>query len=126
MRNLISILMAMVLCSAASANSVVTKSASEKLRMYQASSAKFDQSIVDAKYGVAGTKHVLVTKQMVDNFISATVIAKDCDALLAASPTLRPGKYTVYPEGTVNKPSEVICNPMSTAKLILLLNSSDD
>jgi hypothetical protein len=98
---------------------------SKVLNTYKASSAKFDGYIRDGKYGTAGGKYAARYKQIIDNTISATVLAKDCNELLAAAPTLRPGKYTVYPDRKRSNPQVVTCNPTDTASLIMMLNGED-
>ncbi len=98
----------------------------EKLSTYQATSKKFDEALAAAKYGEAAFSTILKQKQMVDNLISVTVMAKDCSALQNASPTLRPGDYVVYPSQNINKPEVVNCQPINTTALLLLLNEGTD
>lgn len=125
MKSLIILNLILVLAISTSTTVFAASVDSEALATYQASSAKFNGFINEAKFGTAGNPYATRYKQLLDNLISATVTAKNCDELLAASPTLRPGTYTVFPSGDKSAPEYVTCNPISTAQLILLLNGED-
>jgi hypothetical protein len=79
------------------------------LAALRADAVKFQAMIDDESLKPASRDVVRSFKAVTDNLIAALVLARDCEALRAAEPTLLPGTYRLYPSGELSRAVATQC-----------------